>query len=152
MLKKIIISVAIFIVILTVFLKVLNIPVIEKGLFTFQFEYEKLKKNVVSVEIVEIKESYYPSLDYNVLMTIDEDRKDDFFYDLSNLKYKPLFGDPVSLHGKCIKVLYTNGDYEMICQEYIEKYNKDNVQILKRYKYCDEDYFEDLIEKYLVNR
>ncbi len=67
-------------------------------------------------------------VDYQVITSLVEtDIINGFIYDLSRLEFKQLYGDPErQLNGRCIKLVYKNGDYEIICQRLTEKYNKDN--------------------------
>lgn len=105
----------------------------------YSFNYEELSQNVQTIEIID----YSPLTEEETLLTvISESDRNAFLEDLSQLKYKLFYGQPEKPYGQCIKLIYTNGDIEIIGWRATTKRSTLS---------CDKDLFEKMLKKYSSN-
>lgn len=112
----------------------------------YKFNYSDLEKSVISIEIIEMKNSQL--ILYESIKKINSDLTLEFLVELSNIEFIRVYGDPVGLTGECILLKYDNGDFEIIGKYYITKYNQDNEPIYWKNNYANEQKFDKLIYKY----
>lgn len=112
--------------------------------------HEDLKNNVDSIEFVEID---LETGNYNIVFTIDGEHHDAFLKDLSDLRFKKMFGmDPANRTGIGIKLLYKNANYDIIYNQLILTYNSEGEEIgPMKHQQTSQKEFDTLINKYLVN-
>ena len=76
------------------------------------YTYEELSKGLTEVEIVDVEESGA----INVLCSLDEQKKNECVYFLTKIAIaRRLFGDPVTIIGICIRLIYENDSHLLIC-------------------------------------
>jgi len=114
---------------------------------TNKLNYSLDKNEIVSIEIIEF-ESYQQDLIYNILYVLDDNEISNFIEDLSQIDFSKVYGDPYGFSGKCILIQYSNNDYEIIGQKYIERRNINNEVLTWHYYHADEIQFAELISKY----
>ena len=98
---------------------------------------------IESIEIVSAKNS----LEFTVLKTLSEAEKENFLKEFQKIKFSNYYiGDPMSVYGNAVKIVYKNGDYEMICSDWSEYVKDGTIHFL--FKYCDEEDFNKLLDKF----
>ncbi len=105
-----------------------------------------LKESVDEIESIEIV-SADNSLEFIVLKTLSEAEKEEFLVQFQEIQFHKYLGDPPGVHGRAIKINYRIGTYEMICYfsaEYVE-----DGEIQYRWRSCDEEKFDDLLDNFL---
>ena len=103
------------------------------------------KEPIDEIESIEIV-SAESSLEFTVLKTLLEERGA-FIEQFQAIEFHKCLGDQTDLYGDAIKITYQSGIYEMICPfgaEYIE-----NGTIQYRWRRCDEDEFNKLLNNFL---
>jgi hypothetical protein len=119
------------------------------GCSTFRFDNDTLSDEVETIEIIEIKDTTNGK-EVSILKTFDTKQlMDELLINISELEYNQLYGDPEPLRGICFKLIYKNGDYEIIGKRKIEKYNKSDKPIYAMSKYCSGKEFNSIIDKCL---
>ncbi len=107
------------------------------------FKFYDDEDAVERIEIVNVESD----LNYTVLKTISNDDENRFINDLSKVSFNDyIFGDPMEVAGKAIKITYESGNYELICHYWSEYISGENTYFI--WKNCSENDFEDLINKY----
>lgn len=107
------------------------------------FRFSQNVENIESIDIVNADDCF----EYSVEKTLSEEEMLDFLNQFQKIEfYGAVFGDPVTFHGRGIKITYENGDYEMVTHLSSERVENGKRQLSRRY--CDEDEFNDLIEKF----
>lgn len=99
---------------------------------------------IASVEILEICSGKENSLKF-----LDEESIADIIDDLKSMNCYMYFNDPCqTIEGMVIKIVYSNGDYDLVTSSSHAFYS--NEQISFRREYFDKDTFDILIDKYLA--
>ena len=105
-----------------------------------------LRKSVDDIEKIEIV-SAKTSQDYSVLKTLSDDEKESFLVQFQEVGFrKYIAGDPMSVSGNAIKITYSDGSYEMVC-DYWSEYVEDGKIYFNRCN-CDEEEFLKLLEDF----
>ena len=105
----------------------------------YHFDYEDLKEKVQKVEIVEYNSD---TEEETLLSTISSSNQDQFLLDLSRLEYHFIWGTPIDPDGVCLKLIFKNGDSEIIGWCGTTKHKL----IL-----CNQEEFDTLVQNYLAN-
>ncbi len=108
------------------------------------YEFKKPVDEIESIQIVWAENSR----DFTVTKTLSESETDDFLEQFQTLKFVScIIGDPSTVHGNSVRILYRNGDYEMICYYWAE-YVKDG-KVYPIRKSCNEEEFNKLLNTFL---
>lgn len=104
------------------------------------YDYETMKDKTHKIQIIEYDEH---TEEEQLLITISEADRDCFLLELSNLHFHSVWGDPPGgPGGQCIKLVYSNNDFEIISWAGSTKH---------RVIMCDKIQFESMLQKYLTN-
>jgi len=112
------------------------------------FDFYELKENVIKVEFVEIND-----LDeYETIYVLYSERLDEFLEELSELRFRQLFGMSLATRvGVGIKLVYYNDEYEIIYNGLIIRYGSNHISIGRmRHKQTTQSQFDALIRKYKI--
>ena len=109
----------------------------------FNYQYEEVNKICIIETISEFK--------YHVVQEIDLTLSEEIYNDVMSIEMKRYGPNLYSPSGKCILIVFNNGEYDIISQ--IEskhyKYKGENIFAYNSWLYCDENEFNELINKYL---
>lgn len=120
----------------------------------FKYDYDTLKSNVISAEIIDI--SYEQQTDNSVktiitlVNIVDSEKLDDLFKDVSNINILERVGSPKSAEGRCLKLIFSNGNYEIIYQHSIDTFSIDGTFIKYKNIGIQKTDFINLISKYMI--
>lgn len=102
----------------------------------YRFDYEELVKNVQKIEIIDY-DSF--SKEEKLLTIISKSDHNQFLLDLSQIEYNYFLGDPPTVKGYCIKLIYPNDDYEIITWAGTSK---------QGFIQCNKSLFDEMLQKY----
>lgn len=116
-----------------------------------EYPFKQAEENIVKVEVVlngELQDLY---TEHEVTLIKELSLQDisKFIDDFRKIECTRGFGDPAELTpgDKGFKIIYENGDYEIITQDAQGRHQKDKYFNNGKY-YFDEEQFNDLLEKY----
>lgn len=115
------------------------------------YDYEKLANEVIEIKIVHVVQEW-DSLEYDILVEIDQKNNDIFLLELSKLDFIiPVFGDRGDLSDEtCVMLVYENGDFDLISQYLTVKYHANNEPVTWDPHVFDKlDEFNQLIDRYI---
>lgn len=121
----------------------------------FRYDYNNLKNDVVSAEIIDI--SYEKQSDnsfktiINLVNIIDNDKLDGLFNDLSDISILEKVGSPKAAEGKCLKLVFSNGEYEIIYKHSIDRFKSDGTFLNYKNVGISSTVFIDLVSKYTLD-
>ena len=77
----------------------------------------------------------------------------EFYNDIVNIEMKRYGPNLSSPSGKCFLIVFENGEYDIISQKESKhfKYNGEEILAYNSWLYCNENEFNELINKYLNN-
>lgn len=107
------------------------------------YPFRQSVDEIESVEIVSAEDAFA----FTVVKTLSEAETQEFLKQFQTMLFYRYLGDPRTLYGDSIRIVYSNGNYEMICKhtaEYVE-----NGRRLYRWTSCYEDEFNELINSFL---
>ena len=107
-----------------------------------------LFRSIMNIEIVEVEENT-PDITQTVVSNIED--IDGFIQDFLNVDCFLIATDPRGISKNCvaIKIIYSNGDYELIHASGQAEYtNETGFKNYVGYRYFDEAQFEQLISNY----
>ncbi len=114
----------------------------------------KLGFNYSYNEISEIKIIEYTGYNvYNDICDVDLSLKENVYNDVTNLKFNKYIGSLSSPRGKCIKIVFENGEYDIISRKEPKhcKYDGEEIVAYNSWLVCDRNEFNALIDKYMSN-
>ena len=111
----------------------------------FNYSYEE----VAQIKIVEMIDD----LDYREIQEIDLSLYEEIYNDIMNIEMKRYGVNLSSPTGKCFLIVFENGEYDIISQKESKhfKYNGEEILAYNSWLYCNENEFNELINKYLNN-
>lgn len=112
----------------------------------FNYSYEEVNQ-IMIIEIID-------DLDYKEIQEIDLFLAEELYNDIMNIEMKRYGTNLSSLSGKCFLIIFENGEYDIISKTESKHYKYKNGEILgyNSWLYCDENEFNELINKYLNNK
>ena len=129
---------SIFIILL--FCLLLSFVSCEKKAYTFQQSVDKIER----IDIV-LAENSRESI---VIKTLSEEQKKEFLDRFKEIEFGRIyFGDPTTVNGTAVKMIYQNGDYEIICHYWSDYVSAETTSF--GWRYCDEKLFNDLVNAFL---
>ncbi len=112
------------------------------------YRYQHSIEAIEAIEIVDAKHS----LDFYVLKSFSQEEQTEFLKDFQQLKFYKLYGDPMPVCEEiAIRIVYDNGNYDMISWRTVEWVNKENFVMAKQYCKPKEDFYS-LIDKYFKEK
>ncbi len=113
---------------------------------SFYYNYEELKNNVISAEIIEIK---WDNNEEKITETyiVNDEKLDELLNDLASIEIFSIYGNPVKPEGLCLK-LYYKDYYEIVHCYSIRKYENTGDFISIRHIGMDKKIYDALVEKY----
>lgn len=121
----------------------------------YSFMHGEPDIDTIQIEIVNLETemgyhegSSYSEENVSVIKNIENDKKEDFLSDFKKIKsYQPNFGSRIdSISGVAIRILYPNGDIELITD--YGTATVENGEIQNHTTTFDSDAFSELIDKY----
>ncbi|KAF0092086.1 MAG: hypothetical protein FD141_270 [Fusobacteria bacterium] len=115
-----------------------------------EYPFNQNTENIVKVEVILMGELQGLYTEHEVTVIKEVSLKDSkFLDDFRKIECKRGFGDPTVLtHGdKGFKIIYKNGDYEIITYGAQGRHRSDKYFSTGYYNF-DEEQFNDLVEKY----
>ena len=111
----------------------------------FNYSYEE----VVQIKIIEMIDD----IDYREIQEIDLSLSEAIYNDIMNIEMKRYGPNLSSPSGKCFLIVFENGEYDIISQKESKhfKYNDEDILAYNSWLYCNENEFNELINKYLNN-
>ena len=90
-------------------------------------------------------------LDYREIQEIDLSLAEEIYNDIMNIEMKRYGTNLSSPSGKCFLIVFANGDYDIISQTESKhfKYNGEDILAYNSWLYCNENEFNEVIDKYL---
>ena len=112
----------------------------------FNYNYEK----VAQLKIIEIIDGF----EYREVKEIDLSLADELFNDIIDIEMKRYGTNLSSPSGKCFLIIFENGEYDIISQKESKhfKYSGEKLLGYNSWLYCNEEEFNDLIDKYLDDK
>lgn len=112
----------------------------------FNYSYQEVNQ-IMIIEIID-------DLDYKEIQEIDLFLAEELYNDIMNIEMKRYGTNLSSLSGKCFLIVFENGEYDIISKTESKHYKYNNGEILgyNSWLYCDENEFNELINKYLSNK
>lgn len=133
----------------------------------YKYDYKEVKESVIRVELINYNNpdakmikrepDFSIPFDFNKMTIIEvlaEDRMDGFLKELSNFDYYYVSKHLDSPQGLCFRLVYKNGDFDLVCQaEYSARFksNGDVLEIIGSglgEKNSLKDHFKELVNKY----
>ena len=121
----------------------------------YSFMHGEPDIDTIQIEIVNLETemgyhegSSYSEENVSVIKNIENDKKEDFLSDFKKIKsYQPNFGSRIdSISGVAIRILYPNGDIELITD--YGTATVENGEIQNQTTTFDSDAFSELIDRY----
>ena len=116
----------------------------------YSFMHGEPDIDTIQIEIVNIataQKSEYNEEHFSVIKVIENDKKEDFLSGFRNIKSYHPFGHPIgSIFGKAIRIIYSNGDVELITHYGTAVVENGEINI--RSITFDSDAFEAFLERY----
>lgn len=133
--------------ILLLFIFMLSIVGCNNKIYYWEFNYSYEEVN--QIKIIEIIDES----DYKEIQEIDLDLVEEIYNDIINIEMKRYGTNLSSPSGKCILIVFNNGDYDIISKKESKHFKYDNGEMLgiNSWLCCEESEFENLINKYLKN-
>ncbi|MBQ4273757.1 MAG: hypothetical protein IJB94_02145 [Clostridia bacterium] len=112
----------------------------------FNYSYEKVDQ----IKIIEIIDDLDDDLDYREIQEIDVSLSKELYNDIMNIEMKRYSPNLSSPSGKCFLIVFENGEYDIISQKESKhfKYNGEEILAYNSWLYCNENEFNELINKY----
>ena len=109
----------------------------------FNYSYEEVDQ----IKIIEMIDD----LDYREIQEIDLSLYEQIYNDIMNIEMKRYGTNLSSPSGKCFLIVFENGEYDIISQKESKhfKYNDEDILAYNSWLYCNENEFNELINKYL---
>lgn len=109
----------------------------------FNYSYEEVDQ----IKIIEMIDD----LDYRVIQEIDLSLSEQIYNDIMNIEMKRYGTNLSSPSGKCFLIVFKNGEYDIISQKESKhfRYNGEDILAYNSWLYCDENEFNEVINKYL---
>ena len=107
------------------------------------YDFRNPEDEIESVEIVTAESS----LDYKAIKTISETEIEEFMDRFVEIGFNTYYvGDPMSVYGTAVRIVYSDGSYEMVCPHWSEYVENGVVYPVRRS--CDENEFAELIDRF----
>ncbi len=126
----------------------------------FQFDFEELKNSVIAIDLINYdnpnakelfdKRDKVISFDFNkmeILESLPAEKMEDFLFELSELTFMTVWEHLDSPQGKCIRLVYSNGDFEILACDVQYSGSFDSTGKVKRF-IGSGLYYPKLINKY----
>jgi hypothetical protein len=132
----------------------------------FEYEYEVLENDVVSVELISYNNPYaktqmdnwgnlkYPDFDFNemlVIGTMKEENLDPLFQDISSTMVGNFIRQIDSPNGLCLKINYQDNTFDIISDDFIGRYNHEG-KIIQYLGVFDGGRFRDIKETHIEHK
>lgn len=118
----------------------------------WEFDYDV--KDIQYIQIVEITEEFNSS--YRVIKEIESSKTQEVCDDVTALSmytFALSMESPIEPYGICILIMYNTGEYDIIADSGSKKYRYDEktglIENPTSWRYCEDEEFEALIDKYL---
>ena len=121
---------------------------------TYYWEFNYSYEEVDQIKIIEmIDDLHIDDLHYREIQEIDLSLSKELYNDIANIEMKRYGPNLSSPSGKCFLIVFKNGEYDIISQEDSKhfKYNGEELLAHNSWLYCNENEFNELINKYLNN-
>ena len=119
------------------------------------WEFDYAIEDIKHIKIVEISEEFNKP-PYKVIKEIESIKTPEVCNDVVELTmytFASSMGSPIEPHGICIWIMYNSGEYDIISLRGSNKYRYDEktgmIKVLTSWRYCVDEEFEALINKYL---
>ena len=109
----------------------------------FNYSYEEVDQ----IKIIEMIDD----LDYREIQEIDLSLYEQIYNDIMNIEMKRYGTNLSSPSGKCFLIVFENGEYDIISKQESKhfKYKGEDILAYNSWLYCNENEFNELINKYL---
>ena len=117
----------------------------------FNYSYEEVDQ----IKIIEmIDDLHIDDLHYREIQEIDLSLYEEIYNDIMNIEMKRYGLNLSSPTGKCFLIVFENGEYDIISQKESKhfKFDGDDILAYNSWLYCNENEFNELINKYLNNK
>jgi hypothetical protein len=118
---------------------------------TYYWEFNYSYEEVDQIKIIEMIDDLHYR--YREIQEIDLSLSKEVYNDIANIEMKR-YGPNLSFpSGKCFLIVFENGEYDIISQKESKhfKYNGEEILAYNSWLYCNENEFNELINKYLNN-
>ena len=107
------------------------------------YELRQSAGEIDRIELVTAEDSRQ----FTVVKTLSDAERADFLMQFLQLPFHTyLIGDPMSVHGNAVRIVYRNGDYEMICHHWAEYVTGDKMYFVR--KNCGNTDFDHLWNRF----
>lgn len=124
------------------FFFLLTLPFLAACQGDYSLMYEDIDQ-ISSIEIVDVS-----GVEIESLLLIDPSLYEEFLQGLSSLNFHNVFGEPPTPGGVCVKIVYTNNDYEVFNHYGSYKIHSAEQSVSHGWRVCDEEEFNDWIDVY----
>ena len=118
---------------------------------TYYWEFNYSYEEVDQIKIIEMIDDIHHR--YREIQEIDLSLSKEVYNDIVNIEMKRYGPNLSSPSGKCFLIVFKNGEYDIISQKESKhfKYNGEEILAYNSWLYCNENEFNELINKYLNN-
>ena len=122
------------------------------------WEFEKEVSEVTEIKIVDLSltNDHYNYENYVVIKQLDITMVDQLYNDIENLEMKKYGTNLKTPRGKCFMIVFSNGEFDLISAVESKHFKYDDkdgsLQSYISWLKCNEEQFNDLINKYLNTR
>ena len=113
----------------------------------YYWEFAQESNNVKEIQIIEAKNEY----EYVIIKNLDIELVEELYAEIESIEMRRYGPSLLSPNGKCFLFVFDNGERDIISKMESKhlKYKEERLMAYNSWLKCDEEQFDELINKYL---